>query len=91
MGAFIWWMIIGLVAGGLARAIVPGRQAMGLLKTMILGMVGSLLGGFLSTMVSGQNPQDPGFHASGLIMSTLGAIVVLAIYLWSARSAVSRT
>jgi uncharacterized membrane protein YeaQ/YmgE (transglycosylase-associated protein family) len=85
MAAFVWWMIIGLIAGLLARAIVPGRQPMGVLMTMILGMIGSLVGGFISTMVSGQDPQAPGIHASGLAMSTIGAIVVLAIYVWSAR------
>lgn len=85
MAAFIWWMIIGLFAGLIARAIVPGRQPMGVLMTMILGMIGSLVGGFVSTLISGQDPQNPGMHASGLVMSTLGAIVVLAIYVWSAR------
>jgi uncharacterized membrane protein YeaQ/YmgE (transglycosylase-associated protein family) len=85
MAAFIRWMMVGLVAGLLARAIVPGRQPMGVLLTMILGMIGSLVGGFLSTMISGQDPQNPGIHASSLLMSTLGAVVVLGIYVWSAR------
>ncbi len=80
MLGFIWWLIIGVVAGGLARLIMPGRQPMGWLLTMILGLVGSMVGGFVSSLLFGYDPMDPGFHASGLVMSTLGAIAVLAIY-----------
>ncbi|MEJ7589985.1 MAG: GlsB/YeaQ/YmgE family stress response membrane protein [Planctomycetaceae bacterium] len=47
---------------------------------MILGLVGSMVGGFVSSLIFGYDPMDPGFHTSGLIMSTLGAIAVLAIY-----------
>lgn len=85
MLGFVWWLIIGLVAGGLARLLVPGRQPMGLFLTMLLGLVGSVVGGFVSSLVFGYDPRDPGFHAGGLIMSTLGAIAVLAIYLLSVR------
>ena len=85
MLGFFWWLIIGLVAGGLARLMVPGRQPMGLVLTMILGLVGSVIGGFISSLIFGYDPRDPGFHAGGLIMSTIGAILVLAVYLWSVR------
>jgi uncharacterized membrane protein YeaQ/YmgE (transglycosylase-associated protein family) len=91
MGAFLWWMIIGLVAGLLARAIVPGRQPMGIILTMILGMVGSLVGGFLSSMIWNHDPTAPTVHASGLFMSTIGAILVLAIYGWSTRPRLTRS
>jgi uncharacterized membrane protein YeaQ/YmgE (transglycosylase-associated protein family) len=84
MFAFLGWMIIGLVAGALARAFTPGRQPMGLLMTMILGMVGSLVGGFISTLLFGQDPANPGFHPAGFIMSTIGAVIALAIYLKTA-------
>lgn len=90
MLGFIWWMIIGLVAGGLARLMVPGRQPMGLLLTMVLGLVGSLIGGFVSSLIFGYDPRDPGFHTGGLIMSTLGAIAVLAIYLRTTRARITR-
>lgn len=81
MFAFIGWMIIGLIAGALARLFMPGRQPMGIIVTMILGMVGSLLGGFLWALIFGQDPSDPGFHPAGLIMSTIGAMIALAIYM----------
>lgn len=86
MFSFIGWMIIGLIAGALARFLVPGRQPMGLFVTMILGLVGSLLGGMLSAFLFGYDPRDPGFHAGGLIMSTIGAILLLMVYLRVANS-----
>lgn len=85
MLSFIGWMIVGLVAGALARLLVPGRQSMGLFLTMVLGLVGSLVGGFLSTLLFGYDPRDPGIHAGGLIMSTIGAILTLALVQAGAR------
>ena len=77
---FLWWLIIGLIAGGLARLLIPGRQPMGLLMTMILGLVGSMVGGLISTAIFGYSAADPGFHTGGLIMSIIGAVIVLGIY-----------
>lgn len=85
MFAFLGWLIIGLVAGALARLMVPGRQPMGIFMTMLLGLIGSIIGGFVSSMIFGYDPMDPGFHPGGLIMSTLGAILALALYVRSAR------
>jgi uncharacterized membrane protein YeaQ/YmgE (transglycosylase-associated protein family) len=80
MFAFIGWLIIGVIAGGLARLLTPGRQPMGLLTTMVLGLIGSVVGGFLSSLIFGYDPADPGFHPAGLVMSTIGAIIVLVLY-----------
>ena len=80
MIGFMWWLLIGLVAGLLARALIPGRQPMGWVMTMVLGLVGSVIGGFISTLVFGTDPMDPGFHAGGLVMSTIGAVIVLGLY-----------
>jgi uncharacterized membrane protein YeaQ/YmgE (transglycosylase-associated protein family) len=77
---FLWWLIIGLIAGGLARLLIPGKQPMGLLMTMILGLVGSVVGGLISTAIFGYSAADPGFHTGGLIMSVIGAMIVLGIY-----------
>ena len=89
MLAFMWWLIIGLVAGGLARLLMPGRQPMGMIMTMVLGLVGSMVGGFISSLIWGYDMRDPGFHASGLLMSTVGAVLVLALFLRVNRSGVS--
>jgi uncharacterized membrane protein YeaQ/YmgE (transglycosylase-associated protein family) len=77
---FLWWLIIGLIAGGVTRLLIPGKQPMGLLMTMILGLVGSVVGGLISTAIFGYSAADPGFHTGGLIMSTIGAVIVLGIY-----------
>ena len=78
MFGWIVFLIIGLVAGLLARLIMPGRDAMGLLATMVLGIVGSLLGGAVSYAIWGSKGDS--IQPSGLIMSIIGAIVVLAIW-----------
>jgi uncharacterized membrane protein YeaQ/YmgE (transglycosylase-associated protein family) len=90
MMAFLWWLVIGLVAGGLARMLVPGRQPMSWVMTMVLGLVGSIIGGFVGSLIWGYDPADPGFHAGGLVLSTLGAIAVLAIYLSATRGRITR-
>ena len=48
MLSFIWWLIIGLIVGALARLIMPGRDAMGMIATLALGILGSILGGLVS-------------------------------------------
>jgi len=78
MMAFIWWLIIGLVAGALARLIMPGRDAMSVVATIILGIVGSLVGGLVSWAIWGAD--ETGFRPAGLLFSILGAILVLWIY-----------
>ncbi|MGP5202366.1 GlsB/YeaQ/YmgE family stress response membrane protein [Psychrobacter aquimaris] len=74
--SFIWMIIVGLVAGLLARAIKPGSDPMGWIMTIVLGIVGALVGGFLASLI-GINA-DGGF--TGLIFSVIGAIILLFIY-----------
>ncbi|MFY9587394.1 MAG: GlsB/YeaQ/YmgE family stress response membrane protein [Actinomycetota bacterium] len=73
----VWWLLIGLVAGFIARALVPGRDAMGALGTIVLGLVGSLIGGFIGDIFT-KGDQD--FSPSGLIGSIVGAVIALLIY-----------
>ena len=80
----IGFLIFGLTVGLLARAIYPGRQAMGWLSTIILGMVGSLVGGLIGhALWGGSSAADGswGFTPGGLISSIVGAIIVLFAYL----------
>jgi uncharacterized membrane protein YeaQ/YmgE (transglycosylase-associated protein family) len=79
------FVLFGLVVGFLARAILPGRQSMGLIMTAILGMVGSLLGGFLGSMLSGDSINR--VHTAGLVGSVLGALIVLALASMGGRRA----
>lgn len=81
MAAFIWWMLIGLCAGLLARLLIPGRQPMGWIVTMLLGMAGSVVGGLIASQIFGYPPDDPRIHMDGLFIATGGAMLLLVIYL----------
>ena len=72
----IWMCIIGLVAGALAKLIMPGKDPGGILITMLLGIAGSIVAGFLGRVLGWYEPGE----GAGLIMSILGAILILAIY-----------
>ena len=74
--SIIWTIIIGLIAGLLARAIKPGNDAMGWIMTIVLGLAGALVGGFIASAI-GMNA-DGGFI--GLAFSVIGAIILLFIY-----------
>jgi uncharacterized membrane protein YeaQ/YmgE (transglycosylase-associated protein family) len=73
-------LLIGLVAGFLARALVPGPDPMGFFATLVLGVVGSFVGGLLGYLVFGADLEDGAFQASGLIGSIIGALIVLLLY-----------
>ena len=71
------WIIIGLLAGALAGAFVPGRQRLGCLGTMLIGIIGGLIGGWLWTSVLGQN--EPSGWLGALEIATLGAALVILV------------
>lgn len=73
-------LIVGFIAGALARLLVPGPDPMGLVGTWLLGVVGSLVGGFLGYVLFGADVEDGAVQASGFIGSVLGAIIVLIVY-----------
>ncbi|MBY0526378.1 MAG: GlsB/YeaQ/YmgE family stress response membrane protein [Gemmataceae bacterium] len=82
MFSLIGWLIAGLIVGALARLIYPGRQPMGMFMTMMLGVVGALLGGFASWAIWGPPNEPFSQHAwPGYLMSIVGALIVLAVYL----------
>lgn len=76
MFSVIWMLIVGLIVGALAKLIMPGRDGGGIIATMLLGMGGALVGGWIGRLL-GMYSQGEG---AGFIMSTLGAILLLAIY-----------
>ena len=82
----IGWLIAGLIIGAIARLLVPGRQPIGLLGTMLLGIVGALLGGGIAYLIW-RDPGDPfsRYAWPGYLLSILGAVVVLWIATASAR------
>ena len=72
-------LIVGLIAGAIARLLVPGRDPMGLLGTIALGVIGSYIGGFLQNLVEFHTVSVSQFHPTGIIGSVIGAIVLLLL------------
>jgi len=76
----IGMIIIGLVAGALARLVVPGDDSMGVGGTILLGLVGSLVGGFLGWLLFGRDASDGALQVSGLLGSFVGAVIALLVW-----------
>lgn len=74
--SIVWTLIVGFIAGLLARTIKPGANPMGWIMTIILGIVGAVVGGFLAGALG--LSANGGF--GGLVLSVIGAIIVLFIY-----------
>ena len=83
MLSLLSWLIVGLVVGFIARALVPGRQHIGIPLTIGLGVVGAMLGGLISAALWPTWSNDPDVNRMwpGWLMSVVGAVVVLAGYL----------
>lgn len=76
MFGVLYWIVFGLIVGVLAKLIMPGRDAGGFIITVLLGIAGSLVGGFLGQLLGLYGPGQAG----GIIMSILGAILLLWVY-----------
>jgi uncharacterized membrane protein YeaQ/YmgE (transglycosylase-associated protein family) len=72
-------ILIGLLAGAVARLVVPGRDPMGILGTILLGIVGSFVGGFIWNLIQYHRLAPHKFHLAGILGSILGAILVLVV------------
>ena len=79
MGTIIAYIVIGLLGGAIAKAILPGKQGGGWIATILLGIAGALIGGFLGGLLFNVNYNDV-FSFQGLITSIIGAILLLVIY-----------
>jgi uncharacterized membrane protein YeaQ/YmgE (transglycosylase-associated protein family) len=84
--AILAFIVFGLVVGLLARAVMPGRQRMSLLMTILLGVAGSFLGGFLVSLVTDHRVTD--LDTAGLLGSVLGALLLLLLVGGQRRSLV---
>jgi uncharacterized membrane protein YeaQ/YmgE (transglycosylase-associated protein family) len=78
------WVVLGLVAGALAKFIMPGQQGGGIILTIVLGVVGALVGGFLGTYVFGFGDIS-GFDVRSIVIAVGGALLVLFVYGFVAR------
>ncbi|MGI8459967.1 MAG: GlsB/YeaQ/YmgE family stress response membrane protein [Propionibacteriaceae bacterium] len=80
LGLIISIIVIGLIAGAVARLVVPGKQGMSIPMTILLGIVGSFVGGFLGYLIFGHDSGGGFLQPAGIIGSIIGAIIVLLIW-----------
>jgi uncharacterized membrane protein YeaQ/YmgE (transglycosylase-associated protein family) len=78
MFSLIWSIIVGFFVGLIARWIVPGAEHYGFIMTTIVGIVGSIIGGFIGTLFNKPAPGQK-FHTAGFLMSIVGAIILLFV------------
>ncbi|MDH6229118.1 MULTISPECIES: GlsB/YeaQ/YmgE family stress response membrane protein [Streptomyces] len=76
----IAWILIGLIAGFIAKAIMPGKDPGGVIITILIGIAGGLLGGFLGKVIFGVDSIDGFFEISTWIAAIIGSVILLAIY-----------
>ena len=74
----IAWIVLGLIAGALAKLIMPGRDPGGIIVTMLIGIAGALLGGWIFSLFGGGGVS--GLNIGSIIVAVIGAIILLAIY-----------
>ena len=75
---FLSWILLGFIAGALAKFIMPGKDPGGCLITTVIGVVGAIVGGYLATMAGYGKIES--FDLGGIFLATLGAIVLLVVY-----------
>ena len=80
LGFILMLILVGLIAGFVARAVVPGDDSMSIAATIVLGIVGSFVGGFLADVLFRNDAEDLGLSPAGIIGSIIGAIIALLIY-----------
>ncbi|MET0727195.1 MAG: GlsB/YeaQ/YmgE family stress response membrane protein [Acidimicrobiales bacterium] len=80
LGFILMLIVIGLIAGFVARAVVPGDDSMSIVATIVLGIIGSFVGGLLADVLFRDDSEDMGLSPAGILGSIVGAIIVLLIY-----------
>ena len=79
-GLVVGLIVVGLIAGAIARLLIPGKQDIGILMTIVLGIIGSFVGGFLGYFLFGHDKSGGFVQTSGWIGSIIGAVIVMLIY-----------
>jgi uncharacterized membrane protein YeaQ/YmgE (transglycosylase-associated protein family) len=90
LGFLLYLFVIGVIAGFVARLLVPGRDRLGFWGTVLLGIIGSFVGGFLGYVLFNKDFDEGAIQASGIIGSIVGAVIALLVYRAMNRGRVSR-
>ena len=91
IGLIISLIVIGLIAGAVARLVIPGHQNISIPMTILLGIIGSFVGGFLGFLIFQRDAMEGFVQPAGIIESIIGAIIVLFLYTrFAGRSAARR-
>ena len=77
LGSILSWILIGAIAGAIGKAIMPGHQGGGIIATILLGIIGALVGGFIGNSLFGVGV---GLSISGIFMAVLGSMIVIFVY-----------
>lgn len=85
LGLILTIIVVGAIAGFVARLLVPGRQDLSIVATIVLGIVGSLVGGLLGYLLFSKDSNEGLFQPSGIIGSIIGAVIALVIWQMSQR------
>lgn len=80
LGLFIYLLLVGLVAGFLARLLVPGKDPLSVGQTLLIGIIGSYVGGLLGYLIFNEDLDEGALQASGIFGSVVGAVIVLLVY-----------
>ena len=83
MGELLIWALFGLVVGALAKLVMPGNDPGGIIVTMIIGIVGAVIGGFLGSTLMGA--PLTGFSIQSILLAIVGALILLWIYRMATR------
>ena len=76
----VGWIVLGLLAGLIAKALMPGAESVGVIVTTLIGIAGALLGGFLATAFGFGDPIDEFFDLSTWLAAVVGAVIILAVW-----------
>lgn len=80
LGLFVYLLFVGLIAGFLARLLVPGKDPLSIGQTLLIGIIGSFVGGLIGYVIFNEDLDEGALQASGIFGSVIGAVIVLLIY-----------
>ena len=82
--SIIAWIVLGLIAGAIAKALMPGKDPGGIIVTMLIGIVGAFIGGYLGSLITGAGLN--GFSLWSIVLAVIGAMLLLWVYRLTTRN-----